>query len=154
MNLPENGGSYCIVFEVDSLSFITRGKRKFSLKEGTYVYVGSAFGAGGLRKRILRHLKRKKSKHWHFDFVTTHSSFKPLEVWLFEGQKVECELASLVGKVAEPVNGFGSTDCSCPSHLFKVEDISLLKRMVRSSFNVKILKVFDEGVENGSKSCS
>jgi Uri superfamily endonuclease len=145
LNLPDEKGSYCVVFEVDSFSFVTKGRKNFSLKGGTYVYVGSAFGAGGLRKRILRHLKRKKSKHWHFDFVTTHSSFKPLEVWLLEGQKVECELASLVGGVAEPVNGFGSTDCSCPSHLFRVEDISLLRRVVRSSFNVKIFKVSERG---------
>jgi Uri superfamily endonuclease len=145
LDLPEKKGTYCIVFRLNSFSFTTRGRKRFSLKEGLYVYVGSAFGTGGLRGRILRHLRKDKPKHWHFDFITTHPSFEPLEVWLFEEQKVECKVASLIGETAEPVNGFGSTDCSCPSHLFRVENLPLLKERLKDFFSVKILKIPERG---------
>jgi len=145
LNLPEKKGTYCIVFRFNSFSFATRGRKRFSLKEGLYVYVGSAFGTGGLRGRILRHLKKDKPKHWHFDFITTHPSFEPLEIWLFEEQKVECKVASLIGETAEPVNGFGSTDCSCSSHLFKVKKLQVLKERLKVVFSVKILKVSGRG---------
>jgi len=145
LDVSERKGSYCVVFSINSLSFETKGGRPFFLEKGVYVYVGSAFGTGGLKRRVLRHLKREKRKHWHFDFITTHPSFKPFEVWLFEGKKVECELASFIGKVTEPVEGFGSTDCGCPSHLFRVEDLTLLKRVVENSFSVKIVRVSQRG---------
>ena len=94
--ITEKKGTYCIIFRLNSFSFTTRGRKRFSLKEGLYVYVGSAFGTGGLRGRILRHLKKDKPKHWHFDFITTHPSFEPLEIWLFEEQKVDSVYGDLV----------------------------------------------------------
>jgi Uri superfamily endonuclease len=145
LNLPEEKGSYCIVFEIDFLSFKNKRGKDFSLVKGIYIYVGSAFGPGGLRRRISRHLRKSKKKHWHFDFVTTHNSFNLLEIWLFENLKVECKVACLIKKTAKPINGFGSTDCKCLSHLFKVDDVSLLRKKVRTFFNVKILQVTKGG---------
>ncbi len=40
------------------------------LAHGTWVYVGSARGPGGLRARIARHQRPDKPRHWHIDHLT------------------------------------------------------------------------------------
>nr|WP_204305143.1 GIY-YIG nuclease family protein [Desulfurobacterium thermolithotrophum] len=134
-------GTYCLVFKIDDLKFKVRSGREFSLKSGYYIYVGSAFGSGGLRKRISRHLKKEKKKHWHLDFISTDSSFKAFEVWVIEDKKVECFLANSISKTEKTITGFGSTDCKCPSHLFRVSEIENLRKRILEEFNVKIFKI-------------
>ncbi|MEO2068654.1 MAG: GIY-YIG nuclease family protein [Desulfurobacteriaceae bacterium] len=134
-------GTYCLVFSIDDVSLKVRSGKKFFLKKGTYLYVGSAFGSGGLKKRIQRHLKKDKKKHWHFDFVSAQDSFKALEVWIVENKRLECLLADFISKTEEPVFGFGSSDCKCLSHLFRVSDLEDLKSQVLKEFNVKIFKI-------------
>ena len=88
---------------------------------------------GNLEKRIQRHLKRNKKKHWHLDFITTSEPFEPLEVWIFREKKFECELAELLSKNGnESVSGFGSTDCSCKSHLFKLKSLEREREKVKN----------------------
>ncbi|WP_163328526.1 GIY-YIG nuclease family protein [Desulfurobacterium thermolithotrophum] len=123
------------------MKFKVRSGREFSLKSGYYIYVGSAFGSGGLRKRISRHLKKEKKKHWHLDFISTDSSFKAFEVWVIEDKKVECFLANSISKTEKTITGFGSTDCKCPSHLFRVSEIENLRKRILEEFNVKIFKI-------------
>jgi Uri superfamily endonuclease len=133
-------GSYCLIFEVKSdLNVEVRNGRAFQLKRGIYVYCGSAFGSGGLRRRVLRHMKRNKKRHWHIDFLTTREETDFLGVWIFEGKRFECKLAKEVSAVGEAVLGFGSTDCKCDSHLFKVESLNFLEEALKS-FNGKFLK--------------
>ncbi|RUM43074.1 MAG: GIY-YIG nuclease family protein [Desulfurobacterium sp.] len=139
--LPEAKGTYCILFEISILSFSVRSGKNFFLDGGVYIYVGSAFGSGGLRKRISRHLKKEKKKHWHLDFISTDNSFKVLEIWVIEGKKVECSLANSISKTEKPIVDFGSTDCNCPSHLFRVSDIENLRKRLFEEFNVKIFKI-------------
>ncbi|GAB6076478.1 GIY-YIG nuclease family protein [Desulfurobacterium crinifex] len=138
---PETKGTYCILFVIDTLSFKVKSGKQFSLKKGIYVYVGSAFGSGGLRKRISRHLKKEKKKHWHLDFISTDNSFKVLEIWIIEDKKVECSLANLISETEKPIIGFGSTDCNCPSHLFRVSEIENLRKRLLEEFNVKIFEI-------------
>ena len=102
------------------LTVKVRSGKVFELKKGIYCYCGSAMGS--LEKRVLRHLKREKKPHWHIDFITTAKVFESVEIWIFKEKWFECELAeSLKGN--EPVIGFGATDCSCESHLFRLKNL-------------------------------
>lgn len=95
---------------------------------------------GNLEKRILRHLKREKKRHWHLDFITTSELFEPLEVWIFRGKRFECELAETLSKNGnEPVLGFGSTDCSCKSHLFRLNSLESERAQVKN-LGAKVVK--------------
>ncbi|QCQ21167.1 GIY-YIG nuclease family protein [Desulfoglaeba alkanexedens] len=86
---------------------------------GYYIYVGSAFGPGGVQARITRHCRKTKPKHWHIDYLREHVN--PLFAWYSnEPIKLEHRWAQALSEMegTSPVRGFGSTDCRCLSHLF------------------------------------
>jgi len=92
---------------------------------GYYTYTGSALGVGssGLKHRVLRHLKKKKQKFWHIDFLLGHKSVYLTGVVAAEiDRRVECEINRYI-KMKEraeiPVLHFGASDCkkNCGSHL-------------------------------------
>ena len=89
------------------------------LREGRYLYVGSAYGPGGLRARIARHLRIGKRPRWHIDHLTEHA--ERIEVIAVPGGR-ECDVATwlrTLSGVTVPVAGFGSSDCKrCPAHLY------------------------------------
>jgi Uri superfamily endonuclease len=92
---------------------------------GIYVYVGSARGPGGL-KRVYRHIEvaagRRAGGKWHVDRLL---ALGKLEAALFvpTSKPVECLLAQRVGGAASlAMPGFGSSDCRCPGHLFRLDD--------------------------------
>ena len=88
---------------------------------GDYAYVGSAMG--GLSKRIQRYLRPIRKPHWHIDSLIP--LFRLTELWLFPSSKrQECEIARFLSQTSgvTPIVGFGSTDCTCPSHLFHLTD--------------------------------
>jgi Uri superfamily endonuclease len=88
------------------------------LPAGAYVYVGSAWGPGGLAARVGRHLRSAPNAHWHVDYL--RAAANPIALWLGPGEREECIWATRV--LAHPaaqviVPGFGSSDCNCPAHL-------------------------------------
>ncbi|MBL6935253.1 MAG: GIY-YIG nuclease family protein [Alphaproteobacteria bacterium] len=89
-----------------------------SLVPGRYLYAGSAKGAGGMRARVQRHLRPKKSLHWHVDYLTRKGRITG--VALLPGGD-ECQIVSGLlrqADIAAPIPGFGSSDCrQCVSHL-------------------------------------
>ncbi len=90
------------------------------VKPGFYIYVGSAFGPGGLRGRLFHHLSRVESPHWHIDYLRPVTNL--VEVWITEDQQKrehEWARALAAGQVAFiPLPRFGASDCRCPAHLF------------------------------------
>ena len=98
------------------------GKIQFS--KGTYAYVGSA--QNGIEKRVARHLKRKKRKFWHIDYLLAQKN-AGIEKALYKKmpKQEECRIAQTLSKLGNPVRGFGCSDCSCSSHLFKIEETAL-----------------------------
>ena len=90
---------------------------------GFYVYIGSAFGPGGLRSRLLHHLLKRASPHWHIDYLRLVT--EPTEAWItLDPTKREHEWASALAKfprVSVPMPRFGASDCRCLSHLFYAE---------------------------------
>lgn len=110
-------GSYLLVGmlpENISLRVKSLGERFF--RKGFYIYVGSAMNS--LSQRIRRHLIRKKPTHWHIDTLTPWmKSIIPLRIEA--SQRLECAIARSLHTVSDSaVRNFGSSDCTCPSHLF------------------------------------
>jgi len=112
--LPDLRGTYILVFQVQRPL-----ENRLGRFHGWYAYVGSAFGPGGIRSRVERHLRRTKRVHWHIDLLSESESFWAERLY-YTPNRVECELAYELSKLFEGVRGFGASDCGCPTHLFKV----------------------------------
>lgn len=88
--------------------------------EGFYAYVGSALGSGGLA-RLSRHIRlsreRNRDPRWHIDYLLLDDRFTLIRAYcIYTSSRLECSLAQ--GLFLPDVAGFGSSDCSCHSHLF------------------------------------
>jgi len=117
-------GTYLLFIRLDKKLTINLSNKQFCLEKAYYIYVGSAFGAGGLKSRVSRHLLKTKNKRWHIDFLTCSDHSEVVGVVYFINQKIECYLGNLFSTFSslEPVFGFGNSDCkeNCDSHLFKI----------------------------------
>ncbi|HRU28748.1 MAG TPA: DNA/RNA nuclease SfsA [Treponema sp.] len=114
----ENRGSYLVVLELpDSVQVDVGSLGPVAFKAGWYVYSGSA--QKNLTQRIGRHLRHvRKQPHWHLDYLTPHAG-KIVGLPIASYENLECELAAELEKIGGTgVPRFGSTDCSCGSHLF------------------------------------
>lgn len=83
---------------------------------GYYIYTGRA--KRNLRQRIERHLRKEKKIRWHIDYFLVKGRVE--DVLIYSGRLDECRINREVYKIidgAEPVKGFGSSDCRCRSHL-------------------------------------
>jgi len=114
---------------------------------GWYAYVGSALG--NLEKRVERHARREKKKHWHIDYLLTEG--KIVGVIYGEGrERKECEIAAALAKHHRSVPRFGSSDCRCESHLFFSPELGKLKRTIVEGFKSAGLRPL-EGAEIGKR---
>lgn len=116
-------GAYGLLIALEHAVVLNIRKLKTACVEpGLYLYVGSAYGAGGIGARLARHFKAEKTVHWHVDRLTVEASRLAAFGWP-DGQ--ECTLVSHLlktGVFEVAVAGFGSSDCqSCPSHLLTVQ---------------------------------
>jgi Uri superfamily endonuclease len=83
-----------------------------------YLYFGSAFGPGGLKARLGRHLRPERRLHWHIDYLRQVTEI--LGVWhTNDTARLECTWARAASALrgASLVPRFGSSDCHCRSHL-------------------------------------
>lgn len=86
-----------------------------TFEQGIYLYVGS--GGRSPFARLKRHATKAKKKYWHIDFLTVHS--KVVGAIVMEAHvSLECPLAQALAGTFSQVDGFGSSDCRCSSHLF------------------------------------
>jgi Uri superfamily endonuclease len=121
---PPVPGTYALLLRCPTAHCIRIGRLdELQLRPGHYIYVGSAFGPGGLRARIGHHQSAVQRPHWHIDYQRTHTL---LESILYRcGARVEHEwagrIATMRGAVV-PMLGFGSSDCECVAHLYWFED--------------------------------
>lgn len=120
-------GIYVLVISVEEDIRINVGALGNTFFEkGLYAYVGSA--QGGLEKRIGRHLLRTKGKFWHVDYLLDNDAVEVREILYKEADKSnECRTAAKLGERGAAVKNFGCSDCSCFSHLFRVEDYGFLR---------------------------
>lgn len=123
MELPDDKGTYILIASVSQMRRLQVGSLgRFELIPGFYAYVGSAFGAGGLRARIGHHLVPTAEPHWHIDYLLQVA--RPAEVWFATaGRKLEHRWADFLEAAPGfrvPIPRFGSSDYhrSRLSHLF------------------------------------
>lgn len=113
-------GTYAFLLQSHLIETIQVGRwGQLALQPGYYLYVGSAFGPGGVRARVSRHLRMDKRKHWHIDYLREHIT--PVDIWVsYEAKHLEHEWAGILFKrpATTPIQGFGCSDCRCYSHLF------------------------------------
>lgn len=121
-SLSDSKGAYALALRLDETIAIdlprVAGDR---LSPGWYVYVGSAWGSGGLRARLGRHFRPEKRPHWHVDRLTGRS---PEMAALVVAAGRECDIAEELlrsHRCEIAAAGFGSSDCRrCESHLLAV----------------------------------
>jgi Uri superfamily endonuclease len=123
MALPDAKGTYVLSCSVGQMKRLEIGRLgAFDLVPGYYAYVGSAFGAGGLRARLGHHLESAAEPRWHIDYLLRVA--QPVEIWYTTAdQKLEHQWADLLDKAPQfriPIPRFGSSDYhrSRSSHLF------------------------------------
>jgi Uri superfamily endonuclease len=113
-------GIYGLVFQNPTCTVRVGALGKVTFSKGWHIYVGSALGSGGL-VRLERHitLSRNKDKppKWHVDWLSVNPTFcLRFTIHALTEERLECRLARALG--GETVRRFGSSDCSCSSHLF------------------------------------
>ena len=121
-----NAGAYILAIDLKrklalDIAALAGPLRPPVLVPGRYVYCGSAYGAGGPRACIARHLKRRNSMRWHVDRLSTAGHI--VHIAALAGGS-ECALiaglCALPG-TSVPLPGFGSSDCRvCAAHLAAV----------------------------------
>jgi sugar fermentation stimulation protein A len=113
----QDRGSYLVVLKLREGKDITIGKMgTIPFPPGYYLYVGSAMN--NLTSRIERHRRLRKKHHWHIDYLRQEAEFQTA-LPVRSSLSLECPMAEAIGKIAEwTIPGFGSSDCSCSSHLF------------------------------------
>lgn len=97
--------------------------------KGNYAYVGSA--QNNLANRIARHLEKDKVEFWHIDYLLAPCSVDVTSVFTKKASRhEECTIAERLGSLGKRIEGFGSSDCRCPSHLFMIEEARFLSEFV------------------------
>jgi len=119
-------GVYVLIINVKKDTLVTVGALgEISFKRGLYAYVGSA--QSNLEQRIKRHLTKKKPLFWHIDYLLDNSATEILKVFAKEADRLEeCIIARMLKGEGEAIEGFGSSDCNCTSHLVRIRDFKLL----------------------------
>jgi Uri superfamily endonuclease len=126
-------GSYCLCILVkDDMDVNVGSLGVISFPKGLYIYVGSALNS--LVPRLSRHLKTNRGQsraiHWHIDYVLRHPEVEVEGVYATNSSiRMECEIAKKVAERGASVPRFGCSDCSCPSHLYRVEEFGFLKKI-------------------------
>ena len=112
-------GAYALIIRLDvpcRLDIARLGAP--TLEPGWYVYVGNAYGPGGLGARLSRHCRTDKAAHWHVDHLTALGEIRAVAV---QPDGDECKIIatlSALSNFAHPLKGFGASDCgTCRSHL-------------------------------------
>lgn len=118
-------GAYCLIVRVSNGLTINIGSLgKIQFDPGYYLYVGSAMN--NLESRVRRHLntaEKKVSKlRWHIDYLLIEPGVTITEVYKFVSEnRIECSITHALSQRYEAVSRFGSSDCKCKGHLFRVK---------------------------------
>lgn len=124
MCLPPTPGSYLLELASRRSCRLEIGRLGYlQLLPGHYYYAGSAFGPGGLVARVGRHLRGRKPKHWHVDYLRLMCRVTQVYYATSCGNREHAWSAavSALPGVETPLHGFGASDCGCAAHLYYSE---------------------------------
>lgn len=123
--------SYQLVIDVARPVRLAIGQLgRIDFPAGRYVYTGSAKRA--LEARIARHLRQRKTRHWHIDHLLAAAGVRVVEVR--RCARPECALnRAQAGQVLAP--GFGASDCraGCGAHLKYLGTVASGQRAPRAA---------------------
>ncbi len=114
-------GTYALLLCSTVADIVAIGRRyRLALEPGWMIYIGSAFGPGGVQARLAHHRRLTDRPHWHIDYLRQHAAFEA--VWFsHDPMRRECLWAAvLAGELggSPPPFRFGASDCRCPAHLY------------------------------------
>ena len=116
--IPNEPGAYQLVLSLaEEVTLQVGALGTFRFPVGKYIYTGSALG--GLRRRLARHLRQEKRLRWHIDYLLQHATVEDVRLYPAGGLS-ECALNRrllALPHVRVIARGFGSSDCTCPTHL-------------------------------------
>ncbi|MBN2014382.1 MAG: GIY-YIG nuclease family protein [Candidatus Altiarchaeota archaeon] len=122
-------GSYVLLIRVPEDKRINVGRLgELGFQEGYYAYVGSAMN--NLERRVERHLRKEKNRHWHIDYLLEHAEVEDV-LYMESEKRWECRIAQHLKEHFSSVKGFGCGDCGCRSHLFHSTNVEELKKQIR-----------------------
>lgn len=126
-------GIYVLIISVRRNICVEIGAKGIvAFERGTYAYVGSA--QNNMERRLARHLKSAKKKFWHIDYLLTSPETAVRRIFTCKAPKSEeCGLADLLHERGSAVTGFGSSDCKCKSHLFKIRHYEFLRECMQET---------------------
>lgn len=128
-DIPRLPGSYALLLRLDHPVHLSIGRLgAFTIPPAHYLYCGSAWGPGGLQKRLRRHILGASRLHWHIDTLRTVARieiayFLPVSDHSAQpATRLECLWSQAFARVDAafiPAPGFGSSDCrqGCKAHL-------------------------------------
>jgi len=118
--MKSDPGTYVLILRSSSKATVQVGQwGQITLKKGYYIYVGSAFGPGGVQARVSRHFRKNKPTHWHIDYL--RKFLNPVAVWYTHNpERLEHKWAQFLSNLSgiTSIQRFGCSDCNCQSHLF------------------------------------
>jgi len=133
-------GTYLLLLECNYKAELVIGKLgKMSAEPGYYLYVGSAFGPGGIQARVRHHQQMSLRPHWHIDYLRTVAEL--VDVWCVHDFRCEHEWARTLEQFEDtliPLQRFGSSDCKCVTHLFQLKHRpvkAVLERVLETKLN-------------------
>ena len=115
-------GLYLLIMRLDAdLTNLVVGRLGLcDFKAGYYLYVGSAFGPGGIAARLAHHERPIKARPtWHIDYLRPYTTLS--EAWCVatSAHFEACWARQLAASpdISIPAPGFGASDSSFTSHL-------------------------------------
>lgn len=123
--MTSDPGTYVLVMKAPEAGSATIGKLgEIEFQGGWLLYVGSAFGSGGLQARVRRHVRDAKTLHWHIDHLLAELDVSEVW-WTHDDTKWEEPWAEALRGMRNariPLRRFGAGDCRCESHLIHLPE--------------------------------
>ena len=147
-HLPDAPGTYALHLFLPKPVELDVGRLgRFHFRAGELIYLGSAFGPGGLHARLGRHLHGEGNFRWHIDYVKPATQVMGYWATLIP-LHLECRwtqaLISLPGAYV-PARGLGASDCrnGCPAHIVAFSELD--RRAIAERLEQAVLEIAPPG---------
>lgn len=138
-------GLYLLLLRAENEIVLHLASRTLRIGAGTYVYVGSACGPGGLAARLSRHLcGRRRRLHWHIDKLIEAGLEPILAIAIVSDKLCAYRVEPFLALVLSSSRGFvpigtgiGSTDDKmATTHLYKCIHGNYMNRLLGVALSI------------------